>query len=316
MYTLTPFHKLELQMTTQNIPSQIGKRIVITGATGGLGFETALALASVGAEVILTGRDAAKGQIALNLIRAQYPSAVIRYENLDLASLASITDFTKRFSQEFDALDILINNAGVMAYSKRQTTVDGFEKQIATNYLGHFALTAQLLPKLRASLQPRVVNISSLVHKMGVIQFDNLQSERCYQPNAAYNQSKLAMLMFTFELQRLSNAGGWNLMSNAAHPGFAQTDLIANGPGLDSFLVKTYMFIKPLFSQSAAAGALPTLFAATSLDAKNAGYYGPQGLFETKGSVGEASVTRSAKDLAVAKRLWEVSVQLTSAEWP
>jgi hypothetical protein len=124
------------------------------------------------------------------------------------------------------------------------------------------------------------------------------------------------MLMFTFELQRLSNAGGWNLMSNAAHPGFAQTDLIANGPGLDSFLVKTYMFIKPLFSQSAAAGALPTLFAATSLDAKNAGYYGPQGLFETKGSVGEASVTRSAKDLAVAKRLWEVSVQLTSAEWP
>ena len=301
---------------TQNIPTQIGKRIVITGATGGLGFETALALAGAGAEVILTGRNAAKGQLALNLIRAQYPTAMIRYEHLDLASLASITDFSQRFSQEFDSLDILINNAGVMAYPKRQTTVDGFETQLGTNYLGHFALTAQLLAKLRASPQPRVVNISSLVHKMGAIQFDNLQSERSYHPNAAYNQSKLAMLMFAFELQRRSDAGGWNLMSNAAHPGFAQTDLIANGPGLDSFLVKAYVLIKPLFSQSAAAGALPTLFAATSLDAKNAGYYGPQGLFETKGSVGEASIARSAKDLAVAKRLWEVSVQLTGAVWP
>jgi NAD(P)-dependent dehydrogenase (short-subunit alcohol dehydrogenase family) len=301
---------------TQNTSAQIGKRVVITGATGGLGFETALALAATGAEVILTGRNTSKGQNALNRIRAKYPNTTTHYEHLDLASLASITDFTQLFSQKFDYLDILINNAGIMAYPKRQITVDGFESQFGTNYLGHFALTAQLLPQLRAASQPRVVNISSLVHKMGAIQFDNLQSERCYQPNAAYNQSKLAMLMFTFELQRRSDASGWNLMSNAAHPGFAQTDLVANGPGLDSFLVKAYVCIKPLFSQSAALGALPTLFSATSHDAKNAGYYGPQGLFETKGSVGEASIARSAKDLAVAKRLWEVSVQLTGAKWP
>jgi NAD(P)-dependent dehydrogenase (short-subunit alcohol dehydrogenase family) len=300
----------------QDIPSQIGKRIVITGATGGLGYETALALASAGAEVILTGRDEAKGQIALNKIFALYPTAAIHFDYLDIASLDSIKNFSDRFSQKFDSVDILINNAGVMAFPKRQTTVDGFETQFGTNYLGHFALTAQLLPKLRASKQPRVVNISSLLHKMGGIHFDNLQSEKNYKPNIAYNQSKLAMLMFTFELQRRSNAGGWNLMSNAAHPGFAQTDLITNGPGLDSFLIKCYVFIKPLFSQSAAQGALPTLYAATAQNAKNAGYYGPQKLFEARGPVGNASIAHSAKDLATSKYLWEVSSRLTGVQWP
>ena len=300
----------------QDIPSQSGKRVIITGATAGLGFETALVLAGSGVEVILTGRNAQKGQAALDQIRAQHPAALIRYEHLDLARLDSIADFSHRFSEEFDSLDILINNAGVMAFPKRQITVDGFEAQFGTNYLGHFALTAKLLPKLRNSAQPRVVNISSLVHKMGAIHFNNLQSEQRYQPNAAYNQSKLAMLMFTLELQRRSDAGDWNLMSNAAHPGLAKTDLIANGPGLDSFAVKSYLLIKPLISHSAAAGALPTLFAATAFDAKNAGYYGPQHLFEMKGPVGEATIARKAKDLAIAHRLWEVSVQLTGAEWP
>lgn len=300
----------------QDIPSQIGKRVIITGATGGLGFETALALVGSGAEVILTGRNAQKGQVALDRIRAEHPTAVIRYEHLDLASLDSIKNFANLFSKEFESLDILINNAGVMAFPKRQTTIDGFEAQFGTNYLGHFALTAKLLPKLRNSVQPRVVNISSLVHKMGAIDFNNLQSEKRYQPNAAYNQSKLAMLMFTLELQRRSDAGGWNLMSNAAHPGLAKTDLIANGPGLDSFAVKSYLLIKPLISHSAAAGALPTLFAATAFDAKNAGYYGPQHLFEMKGPLGEATIAPKAKDIAIAHRLWEVSIELTGAEWP
>ncbi len=300
----------------QDIPSQVGKRVIITGATGGLGFETALALAGAGAEVILTGRNTAKGQVALDKIRDQYPTANIRYENLDLASLASITDFVNRFSHEFDSLDTLINNAGVMGFPTRQTTADGFEAQLGTNYLGHFALTAQLLPLLRKAEQPRVVSISSLVHKLGAIRFEDLQAERRYQPNAAYNQSKLAMLMFAFELQRRSDAGGWGLMSNAAHPGLATTDLIANGSGLDSFAVKSYLLIKPFISHSAADGALPTLFAATSLDAKDTGYYGPKGFAETKGSVGNANVARRANDLAAAKRLWEISEQLTGAKWP
>jgi NAD(P)-dependent dehydrogenase (short-subunit alcohol dehydrogenase family) len=304
--------------TCNDIPPQTGRLAVVTGATGGLGYETALALAGAGAEVVLTGRNEAKGNAALAAIRAQYPRALISYQHLDLASLASVREFAERFTHKHVALDLLINNAGVMTPPARHETADGFELQFGTNYLGHFALTAQLLPALRNADGARVVNLSSIAHKLrAAIHFDDLQWTRRYDPWAAYAQSKLAMLMFAFELQRRSDANGWGLVSNAAHPGFARTDLIANGPGEHSLanLVGRWT-VQPLMSQSAAAGALPTLFAATAPEAKPGGYYGPVGLFETKGPVGEAAIAPRALDYAVAARLWDVSEQLTHVRWP
>jgi NAD(P)-dependent dehydrogenase (short-subunit alcohol dehydrogenase family) len=294
-----------------DIPPLNGRTAVITGATGGLGYETALALAGVGAEVVVTGRNEAKGRQALQDIRNQFPDARIAYENLDLAKLSSVADFAARFAASHGSLDLLINNAGVMALPVRQPTSDGFEMQLGTNYLGHYALTAYLLPLLRRGQHPRVVNLSSLAHRSGKIDFDDLHGLRSYTPWKAYTQSKLAMLMFALELQRRSDAAGWGLMSNAAHPGFARTDLIANGPGASGLLWEVSRLLRPYVSQSAAEGALPTLFAATSPEAKAGGYYGPNWFYELKGPPVPAKIMPQAKDAAVAARLWDVSAMLT-----
>jgi NAD(P)-dependent dehydrogenase (short-subunit alcohol dehydrogenase family) len=291
----------------KDMPSQQGKLAVVTGANSGLGYETALALASAGAEVIVAARSADKGHQAVARICARVPSANVRFDALDLASLASVAAFSRGLVAAEKPLDLLINNAGVMALAKRQLTVDGFEMQFGTNYLGHYALTAQLLPLLRRAPAPRVVNLSSIAHRTGRIDFDDLQGERRYKPWKAYQQSKLAMLMFALELQRRSDAHRWGLMSNAAHPGFARTQLMANGPG-DNLLATLVM---PLVSHSAAAGALPTLYAATSPDAKPSGYYGPNGIFELKGAVAPSKIMPQALDRAVASRLWDVSAKLT-----
>lgn len=308
---------LEMTMTDwtiNDIPSLHGKVAVVTGATGGLGYETALALAGAGAEVVVTGRDDAKGARALEGICARHPEAQVSYEKLDLACLASVTDFAARFAVLYSSLDLLINNAGVMALPERRTTADGFEMQFGTNYLGHYALTARLLPSLRRGSAPRVVNLSSLAHRNGVIDFDDLQSASKYSPLKAYNQSKLAMLMFALELQRRSDAAGWGLISNAAHPGYARTDLLVNGPGEHGLLALATVLLRPL-SHSAAAGALPTLFAATSPDAKAAGYYGPNGFYEMKGPPAAAKISPRAKDVAVAARLWDDSAALTGVSF-
>jgi NAD(P)-dependent dehydrogenase (short-subunit alcohol dehydrogenase family) len=301
--------------TTADIPPQTGKTVIITGATGGLGYETALALAGAGAAVVLTGRSDAKGAAALAKIRAQFPGAGVSYETLDLASLASVASFAARFAARHDALDLLINNAGVMALPKRQTTADGFEMQFGVNYVSHYTLTAHLLPLLRRGNKPRVVNLSSLAHRGGRINFDDLQSLRSYSPWRAYCQSKLAMLMFAFELQRRSDANGWGLMSNAAHPGYARTDLIPNGPGVGGLQSRLSRLLQPFASQSAAAGALPTLFAATSPDAKGGGYYGPDWFYELKGPPVPAKIMPQAKDPAASARLWEVSAVLTGVSF-
>ena len=301
--------------TIADIPPQNGKTVVITGATGGLGFETALALAGAGATVVLTGRSETKGRDALAKIRAQFPKAAIAFETLDLASLASVADFAARFAASHTSLDILINNAGVMALPQRQTTADGFEMQLGTNHFSHYALTARLLPLLRRAPQPRVVSLSSLAHRSGVIDFSDLQGERSYAPWKAYFQSKLATLMFALELQRRSDAGGWGLMSNAAHPGYARTELISNGPGTGSLSGRLGQMFRPLVSHSAAAGALPTLFAATSAQAKPGGYYGPNGLYELKGPPAPAKIMPRAKDAAVSDRLWDVSAKLTGVSY-
>src|SRR2546422_6134675 len=231
-------------MAGSEIPSQLGRTAVVTGATGGLGYETALALAKAGSEVILTGRDDQKGQSAIEKISREVTGARVSYERLDLASLASVADFAQRMHAR-QSLDLLINNAGVMALPHRQTTADGFEMQFGTNHLGHFALTAQLMPLLRRASGARVVSVSSLAHRTGFIDFDDLQGARVYSPWKAYGQSKLATLMFALELQRRSEAAGWNLISNAAHPGFARTNLFASGPG--GLLSLATDFAAPLF---------------------------------------------------------------------
>ena len=308
--------------TTHDIPPQQGRKVVITGATGGLGYETALALARAGADVLMTGRNEAKGRDALSRVRAAVPGAAVRYAQLDLADLASVEAFANQLAGEQEAVDLLVNNAGVMMPPTRHETVDGFELQFGTNYLGHFALTGRLLPMLRKGRQTRIVNLSSGAHRIqAAIHFDDLQWRQRYRPWAAYAQSKLAMILFAFELQRRSDAFGWGLLSNAAHPGYALTDLQTSGPrmgrgrGPSPFDWLGWL-IAPVLSQSAAQGALPTLFAATAPDARPGGYYGPQGLFEMKGAVGEARIGKQAQDKAVAARLWDVSQELAGVTWP
>jgi len=290
------------------IPSQLGRSAVVTGATGGLGYETALALARAGAEVVLAGRDDRKGQAAIERIGREALGARVSYQPLDLASLASIADFAQRM-QSRPSLDMLINNAGVMALPRRETTADGFEMQFGTNYLGHFALTARLLPLLRKSAAPRVVSVSSLAHRAAFIDFNDLQGQRVYSPWKAYGQSKLAMLLFALELQRRSDAAGWKLQSNAAHPGFARTGLFASGPG--GLISLASDFAAPFLGHSAADGARPILFAATSSNAQPGAYYGPGGFGELRGVPAQALIMPQARNAAAAARLWDVSETLT-----
>ncbi len=300
--------------TIADIPSQSGRSAVVTGA-GGLGLETALALARAKAEVILAGRNPARGAASAAQIRAAVPEANIRFAELDLASLASVAAFAKRMAKEHGSLDLLINNAGVMMPPRRRTTADGFELQLGTNYLGHFALTGQLLPLLRAAKAPRVVEVSSIAHRRATIRFEDLQWERAYRRWPSYGQSKLAMLIFALELQRRSDAAGWGLMSLAAHPGYARTELIANGPGIAGMQKLILGLVQPLVSQSAAAGALPILFAATAPQAIGGGYYGPSGFRELTGAVGPARIMPQAQDKTVATRLWQVSEALTGVSF-
>ncbi|KYK43076.1 short-chain dehydrogenase [Bradyrhizobium liaoningense] len=301
------------EWTIKDIPSQLGRSAVVTG-TGGIGFEDALALARARCEIIIAGRSLEKGASAIARIRTAFPDAKVRFEELDLASLRSVKDFGARMRAQRSSLDMLINNAAVMAPPLRKVTSDGFELQLATNYLGHFALTAQLLPLLRNGKEPRVVNVSSLAARGGVIDFDDLQAEREYRPMRVYSQSKLACLMFAFELQTRSDVSGWGIRSIAAHPGIARTELIPNGAGPRSLQCLTRSFLWFLF-QPPAQGALPTLFAATSPLAEPGGYYGPDRLGETRGVPAAARVPRQAKDASASARLWEVSEKLTGVRY-
>ena len=298
-----------------DIPPQAGKLAVVTG-TGGLGFEAAAALAAAGAEVVLAGRNEGKGHAALSAIRRRFPNAVIGFEALDLASLSSIEMFAGRMLKSGRPIDVLINNAGIMMPPTRRETVDGFELQFGTNHLGHFALTGRLLTLLRRR-HARIVTVSSLTHRLGAaIHFDDLQWTRKYQAAAAYSQSKLANLIFALELQRRSDAGCWNLISNAAHPGASSTDLVRNGMGSDTLPKRLSAKFVALIGHPPAAGVLPILFAATSPAAVPMGYYGPAGLFELKGPVGPSVISSRAKDPALAEQLWRVSETLTRVRWP
>lgn len=300
--------------TPRDMPSQAGRVFLVTGGTSGMGYEDAKALAASGAHVVIAARNPERGQEAIDKIEADVPNAKLQFEAVDLASLASVHALAQRLNRTLPKLDGLINNAAVMALPERGVSADGFELQLATNYLGHFVLTADLLPLLRKSDAPRVVTLSSVAIHRGRLDLDNLQSET-YDAYAAYAQSKIACLMFAQELQRRSDAAGWGITSIAAHPGVAVTELVARGPGLDSAQGRQWSAMKDQL-QTAAQGAIPTLFAATAPEAQGGAYYGPTGTNEMRGPLGIASVPAAARDAATAARLWDATEALTGVHFP
>ena len=306
------------------LPDQHGKRAIVTGANNGLGYEAARRLALAGAEVILAVRDSAKGEAARRTILVERPAARLSVAEIDVASLASVERFADERLRDDRPIDLLIDNAGIMAVPRRTLSPDGFELQFATNYLGHFALTGRLLPLLRQGGGARVVALSSLAARMGPIDFANLQGERSYGAWRAYGQSKLADLMFALELDRRSRRGGWGITAVAAHPGLSRTNLGDNGPDhagtgpvrqLLGALTGQLMRL-PGVSQPAAQGALPTLFAATNPAAIGGGFYGPDGFMELTGGPTPARIPKQARDEAAAARLWAVSEELTGVRYP
>ena len=295
------------------------RRVVITGANSGIGFDTALALARKGAEIVLPARSAAKANEAAARIRREIPSAAVTPAILDLASQASIREFIAWYLLGYPkaSIDLLINNAGVMAVPQRELTVDGFERQLATNFLGPFALTALLYSHLRMRSGTRIVIVASSLTKWAKLDFDNLQGERVYKPIAqAYMQSKLADALFVLELQRRLTAAGSPVIATLAHPGYVITNIQTSGPGKGRALFRVLdAVLGPLASQDAAHGALPTLYAATSPEAQPGGYYGPNGGFELKGYPAAVQIPRRALDAAVAVRLWREAERLTGVEF-
>jgi len=302
--------------TTDDIPVLAGLTSVVTGANSGLGFETAQALARNGSCVVLACRDQTKGKAALERIIGAVPTADVRLGQLDLADLASVRRFASEFSAQHDGLDILVNNAGVMGTPKRET-VDGFELQLGTNHLGHFALTGLLLDSLLVRAGARIVTVSSELAKMGRIRFDDLQGAHRYGKWTAYAQAKLANQLFTLELDRRSKEHGLGLISVAAHPGYAATNLPFVGPQMSgsNFMKRLGAFGNSIFAQTAAAGALPILYGATAPEVRSGQYFGPNKLFGMRGHPGPASFVSAARNRETAQRLWEISVDLTGVQF-
>lgn len=306
------------------VPDQTGRLAVVTGANSGIGFEAGRRLALAGADVVLAVRNPARGAEAVGRIQSERPAGHVSFEVLDLSRLASVAAFSQLLLDRARPIDLLINNAGVMATPERHTTADGFELQFATNYLGHFALTGRLLPLLRASAAARVVSLSSLIHHQGRINLHDLQVEREYGPWTAYAQSKLATLIFSQELHRLSQRGAWGLVSNAAHPGITRSNLQHSGPGHGRGSLTTtalalllrLLMVTPGLSQSVQMGALPILYAATSPHAVGGGYYGPSGLGSLTGRPGPDAIAPQARDETVAAQLWRLSEHLTGVAFP
>jgi NAD(P)-dependent dehydrogenase (short-subunit alcohol dehydrogenase family) len=292
-----------MKWTVADMPDQAGKTAVVTGANSGLGLVISRELARAGATVVMACRNVDKGERAV----AEVGDGA-RLEALDLADLESVRNLAGRLSEE--RVDVLINNAGVMA-PPRRLTADGFESQFGTNHLGHFALTGSLLPKLLAAPEPRVVTMSSGGHRMGRINFDDLHGERRYNNWLAYGQSKLANLLFAFELQRRADG---KLQSLAAHPGYSATNLQFAGPA-HWYERASMALTNRLIAQSADQGALPALYAATVTDVPGGSYIGPDGFLEARGHPHLVTATGRAYDPDVAARLWKVSEELTGVHY-
>lgn len=300
--------------TAANIPPQRGKTALVTGSAG-LGFETARELARAGAQVIIASRNPQTGAEAVARIQTETPSAEVRFEAVDLASLASVAALAARLRAQIEVLDILINNAGVMTPPRRMETADGFELQFGTNYLAHFALTGLLSPLLVNAGEARVVTVSSIAARTGAINFADLQAEANYRPMPVYAQSKLACLMFGLGLQRRSQANGWGLTSIAVHPGISRTGLLYNTPGGPGGLRRATRGLLWFLFQPVPQGALPQLFAATAPEAVGGAYYGPNGLAELNGFPTRARLPRAATDEAASARLWTLSEDLTGVRF-
>jgi NAD(P)-dependent dehydrogenase (short-subunit alcohol dehydrogenase family) len=294
------------QWAENDIPDQTGRIAIVTGANSGIGWDTARALAQKGATVVMACRDMQKANPAAERIEALNPVGAVVVIRLDLSDLDSVRAFTAAFRESYNRLDMLINNAGVMntPYGK---TAQGFEQQFGINHLGHFALTGLLLDLLNATPQARIVTVSSFGHRFGVINFDDLNGERRYVRQSAYAQSKLANLLFTYELQRRLATAGQETLAVATHPGWASTNLPRY-----SFYIR---LLDPLLSQTAAMGALPTLYAATALDVHGGDYVGPGGFLELHGHPKKVKSSARSHDEAVARRLWAVSEELTQVRY-
>jgi len=302
--------------TAAQIPALNGKTALITGANSGIGYQAAVELARHGAHVVLACRNAAKGAGALARLLAEVPGGSAEVVSLDVSSIADVKRFAAEFLAGHRSLDLLINNAGVMALPKRELTAEGFERQFATNHLGHFALDGLLMPALLAAPAPRVVTVASIAHRTGKIEFDNLQGERKYGPREAYNRTKLANILFARELERRARAAGSKLVSIPVHPGVSRTNIIENGMAPTGLKAVVIGAVANLVMQSDQAGALPTLYAATSPEAKGGEYIGPDGFLGVKGSPTVEKPKPQALDEAVGARLWAVSEQLTGVVYP
>jgi NAD(P)-dependent dehydrogenase (short-subunit alcohol dehydrogenase family) len=292
--------------SAERLPEQSGRIAIVTGANSGIGFETARVLAEKGATVNMACRNLAKANPKADEIRERHPGAKVEVMQLDLADLESVRSFADAFRAKYDRLDLLINNAGVMVppYGK---TAQGFETQFGINHLGHFALTGALLDLLTDTPGSRVVNVSSMAHRIGKIDFSNLNWDKGYNAQAAYGQSKLANLLFTYELQRRLKKAGKDTLSVAAHPGWTETNLQQHS--------SSFMFLNKFFAQDALMGALPTLYAAAEPDVHGAQYYGPSGFLEMNGPPKRVNSNKRSHDQNVAERLWHISEDLTGVRF-
>ena len=294
-----------------DIPSQKGRIAIVTGSNIGLGYETALALAKKDMKVILACRNLEKANNAIEKIKSQAPKADLETIQIDLSKLSSVDNFAESYLKKYDQLDLLINNAGVMM-PPYTLTDDGYELQLAANHLGHFKLTGLLLDTVEKTTNSRIVSLSSNAHKSGKINFDDLQSKENYSALAAYGQSKLACLMFAYEMQRRLEKSGFQTISTAAHPGVSVTNLVQYIP----FWVKIlFSPLIPFVTHSPENGAKPTLFAALGNDVNGGEYFGPTGFNEMKGKAGKVTSMPHSHDKSVAKQLWEVSEELTKIKF-
>lgn len=300
--------------TEKDVPDQSGRLAIVTGSNTGLGYDTARVLAARGAQVVMAVRDTAKGESAAARIRQLTPGAKVSVQKLDLGSLASVREAAAALTAEYPRVDLLINNAGVM-YPPKSRTADGFELQFGTNHLGHFALTGLLMPNLLEVDRSRVVVVASIAHNIKAkIDFDDLKWEkRKYDRVAAYGQSKLANLMFAFDLQRRLAAANAKTIAVAAHPGVAATELVRHIPGAS---LPGVNWISGKLLNTAEMGALPTLRAATDPTVKGGQYWGPDGFREMRGYPALATSSKQARDIAVQERLWKVSEELTGVTFP
>lgn len=292
--------------SARDIPDQTGRVAIVTGSNSGIGFETARALAEKGAAVVMACRNSEKAEAAANEIRARHPEADVTAMRLDLSELESVRRFVADFRAGHSRLDLLINNAGIMN-PPYGTTSQGFESQFGVNHLGHFALTGELLDLLDATPGGRIVTVSSIMHNRGAIRFDDLNWQKGYKPGPAYGQSKLANLLFTYELQRRLERSGSTTIATASHPGWTETNLQVHSPVMK--------FFNRFMAQDTTMGALPTLYAATAPNVKGGQYFGPRGFMEMGGHPKRVGSNKRSRDEEVAARLWTVSEELTGTAY-